>query len=268
MGLALKIDLVMWTLNSEKTLAATLSSISFAIPDKYVNQKIIVDAHSKDSTKEIAEDFGWTVYDAKTVGVTAQANQALDLVETEIFASFEHDIILNPNWLRIVYKNILPKRIAVSQGVRIATQGLLRDLDFFRVKRLKKEERLQKDYMSLDNTLYQTDIIREQGGYPSICPICADVNLKKKLLLKNYVWTVDDSLISDHIHGTNIEYFIHRKNLSGMYTCQSFLKKVTKNVILLFNSPFRGVEIAKERRKIEMIPFYICNRIAIFLLDI
>lgn len=97
-----KIDLVMWTLNSEKTLAVALSSINVAIPDRYVNQKIIVDGNSEYDTKEIGKAFGWQVITTNDRGIGKQANIALDLVETEVFASFEHDIILNPSWFTFI----------------------------------------------------------------------------------------------------------------------------------------------------------------------
>lgn len=82
----MKIDLVMWALNSERTLNKSLKSIDEAIPAKLVNQKIMIDGHSHDKTKSIGESFGWEVFDAKRVGIPYQANQALDLVSTGIFA--------------------------------------------------------------------------------------------------------------------------------------------------------------------------------------
>ena len=51
----LKIDLVMWTLNGEKTLPAVLSRINETIPKDIVNQRLIVDDGSKDNTVTIAQ---------------------------------------------------------------------------------------------------------------------------------------------------------------------------------------------------------------------
>jgi hypothetical protein len=73
----------------ESTLVGCLQSIKKTIPPENVNQKIVVDALSTDSPKRICEKFGWTVYDAETVGIPYHANQGLKKVSTEFFASFE-----------------------------------------------------------------------------------------------------------------------------------------------------------------------------------
>ena len=122
-----KIDLVMWTLNSAKTLPQTLKSIDKVIPKEYVNQKIIVDGHSTDGTQSIGKQFGWTVVDAVIVGIPYQANQALDNVKTELFASFEHDIILDAHWFNAVLKYVeSDPSVAVAQGVRLTTNPIFK----------------------------------------------------------------------------------------------------------------------------------------------
>ena len=55
----LKVDLVMWTLNGEKTLPLVLSRINKLSQKIAVNQKLIIDDGRKDKTVTIAEKYGW-----------------------------------------------------------------------------------------------------------------------------------------------------------------------------------------------------------------
>jgi len=65
----LKVDLIMWTHNSEKNLPAVLKRIEEVIPPQNISRKIISDDHSKDRTREIAKDFGWEVHINKGRGL-------------------------------------------------------------------------------------------------------------------------------------------------------------------------------------------------------
>jgi glycosyltransferase involved in cell wall biosynthesis len=71
----MKMDLVMWTKNSQKTLVPCLKSIDRVIPKEAVNKKIIVDGHSTDKTEEIAKKFNWEFHKAEKTGISYQANQ-------------------------------------------------------------------------------------------------------------------------------------------------------------------------------------------------
>jgi hypothetical protein len=53
-----RIDLVMWTFNSAKTLPSTLRSIEKTVPRERVNQKILIDGHREDETREVGKNFG------------------------------------------------------------------------------------------------------------------------------------------------------------------------------------------------------------------
>jgi len=94
----MKMDLVMWTKNGEKTLLAVFNRISLVIPSENVGNRIVVDDASVDRTRRIARLFGWQVVDNEGKGISDGANTALKYVETEYFASFEQDVLLNLAW--------------------------------------------------------------------------------------------------------------------------------------------------------------------------
>jgi len=181
----------MWTKDGEKTLVPCLKSIERAIDPDQVNQKIAVDGHSKDNTKTILEQFGWTVYDAEKVGIPFQAKQAISLVETPFFASFEQDIILNPRWFQVALKHFYGKEnVAVVQGVRVSVNKTLRIIE---ATELNKKTRLS----SIDNNLYRTDIVKSLD-LPLKYPIGFDRALQDLILKKGFRWIVDKQLVSLH----------------------------------------------------------------------
>jgi hypothetical protein len=70
------------------------------------------------------------VVDAEKVGIPYQANQALERVTTEIFASFEHDIVLDSKWFEAVLKHMQSDpKIAVAQGVRVTTNQVFKKIE-------------------------------------------------------------------------------------------------------------------------------------------
>ena len=97
-GNDLKVDLVMWTLNGEKTLPLVFSRINQIIPKEAVNQKLIIDDGSKDKTVTIAEKYGWKVLKNEGKGISDGANTALKHVQTSYFCSFEQDVFLSGDW--------------------------------------------------------------------------------------------------------------------------------------------------------------------------
>jgi glycosyltransferase involved in cell wall biosynthesis len=226
----------MWTLNSEKTLPYTLTSIEKAVPKRNVNQKIIIDGHSKDGTKKIGKKFGWKVIDAEKVGIPYQANQALGIATTEFCASFEHDIILSPNWFPAILKHLQSDpKVAVAQGVRVPTNPILKKME---------EASLKKDirYTSIDNTLYRTEVIRSLGGFDVNFPLSCDRNLQDKVWEAGYNWIVDRTVVSEHIKDS-IRWYARRNyvhTVSSDYPVPSF-----SFVLLRFLfSPVRGFEIS------------------------
>jgi len=76
-----KIDLVMWTKNGAGTLPLVFNRISEVIPDKFVNNRIVVDDHSTDHTREIAKSFGWNVILNEGSGISDGANTDLKYVK-------------------------------------------------------------------------------------------------------------------------------------------------------------------------------------------
>lgn len=118
-GGILKVDLVMWTFNGEKTLPAVLGRINSIVPKEFVNKKFIVDDGSKDNTVKIARSHGWGVLKNEGHGISDGANTALKNVETNYFCSFEQDVYLEANWWNKVSNLVLNRaKVAAACGLR------------------------------------------------------------------------------------------------------------------------------------------------------
>ena len=239
----------MWTLNSAKTLHITLKSIKKAVPKDNMGQKIIIDGHSTDKTKQIAKKFGWNFIDAKTVGIPYQANQALELVDTDFFASFEHDVILNPNWFKTVMNHMQSDpKIGVVQGVRHSTNTILRKIEEASLKRVQR-------YTSIDNNLYRTEIIRNLGGYDTRFPISTDRNLQDRIWGAGYKWVIDKKLVSDHIRGSVRQTLKHNYEFGKFsdYPEIDQLRLLAPGVLF---SPIRGLELAIKKSCPQLLAVY------------
>ncbi len=218
-----KVDLVMWTKNGAETLPLVLKRINEVIPSKFVNKRVIVDDHSSDETREIAETCGWRVLLNEGSGVSDGANTVLKNVETEYFASFEQDVLLARDWWEKIPPYLAKPNVAVASGMRFVDKPRgLRILQQQMAKKCLGEERFwlspqsgQREAFTfgktLDNTIYKTEIMRAVGGFPitSIGP-GVDTILIYRLQRAGFSWAVDYSVESLHLRTGLRDEFRHQ----------------------------------------------------------
>jgi glycosyltransferase involved in cell wall biosynthesis len=199
-----KIDLVMWTKNGARTLPCVLLQIERVIPKSVIANKIIVDDSSSDDTAQIARRYDWTVHSNDGKGISDGANTALKLVESEIFASFEQDILLSPYWWPKVPKLLIEKDTAVASGSRFPSQPMaLRRLLEYDLETYSRDSE-DRDFFhfakTLDNTIYKTEMLRKIGGFPQITlDACVDNVLAKRLYDSGFKWKVEYGVRSLHL---------------------------------------------------------------------
>ena len=214
----MKVDLCMWTFNGAKTLGLVLDRINKVVPVSVVNKRFVVDDHSSDETRDIAGRCGWDVIFNEGKGISDGANTALKHIETPFFCSFEQDLFLSSKWWRSVSEKILGEGVAAVSGIRhqypSKSMSLLHEYTAERYvgwknglpAYLSTKARL-KSAMSwgrtLDNTIYNTKIVRSIGGFPCL-PVSGGVDtvLTWRILNAGYAWDVDFSLISYHLGKT------------------------------------------------------------------
>ncbi len=204
----LKIDLVTWTYNSARTLDKSLPSIEQAIPKQNICHKIAVDGGSQDATPAILDQYGWIVEKAPKKGIPYQANHALGMVDTKFFGSFEHDIILNPNWFektsRVIFSN---GKTAAVQGIRLYTGSKTMQA----IEEWQYRANLIPVWVySIDNTLFRTTAVKRAGGFSDECMASADGILRRNIFKLGYKWITDNTLISGHYRRNFFEHFKHQ----------------------------------------------------------
>jgi glycosyltransferase involved in cell wall biosynthesis len=266
-------DIVMWTKNGESTLPTVLKRLEDQLVKKgVVNQKIILDDHSSDKTAQIAAHYGWTVVPNKGSGISDGANTALKLVKTELFASFEQDIVLADDWLQKIPKKINSTKIAAASGMRYPSTpvGLSKLMRYTDERGLKSEtcpwlesKNPGAFYLgkTLDNTLYKTNILRKMGGFPNVGNAGMDVILAFNFRKLGYQWAVDYKVQSVHLRKNleqelNHQYFYGKQVLkisqkTGMPT--ENLKLMTR----LLKSPLtalRAVAVTREPTILYIYP--------------
>jgi glycosyltransferase involved in cell wall biosynthesis len=245
-----KIDLVIWTFNSEKLLPTVLQRISEVIPTDCINRKIITDDHSIDRTVEIAKQFDWEVYVNKGRGLQANKQTALSLISTPIFASFEHDVLLSHDWWRKTSETMRDPHVGVVQGIRLSTEPRLRKLDAYEYAR-------RADKRSVDNNLARTEVVRKFGFCESASP--------GRMSQDGYKWVVLTDVVSDHITRANLPETIQHDLRIHMLSLSSYtLAEKTNCLRLVLTSPIRALAVVRSTKCFSMLLFYPIDRLAIF----
>jgi glycosyltransferase involved in cell wall biosynthesis len=251
----LKVDLVMWTLNGEKTLPAVLNRINKVIPRELVNQKIIVDDGSKDNTISIAQKHGWVVVKNDGEGISDGANTALRLVRTEYFCSFEQDLYLSKDWWNQVSNLILNKQnVVAASGIRfLPRNNFCYSIEPYELTR--KDDYNGAFGATLDNTIWNTEILRSVGGFPKLNFAGIDAYLFNIFKIKGYKWLMDYSVKSLHLHEGGMlnefrHYYFYGLSLPQIYSRLRLFgivykkENLTALIIRLAKSPISSFRMA------------------------
>jgi glycosyltransferase involved in cell wall biosynthesis len=255
--LSSSVDIVMWAKNGQRTLPIVLKQIDSVIPKDVVNQKIMVDDHSTDSTRQIGFNHGWTVIPNEGHGISCAANTALKHVQTPRFCSFEQDLLLSDEWFKKVYPLVFNENVVVACGVRIASAPpAIRKMEVYGLqsalseiaKGLRKKE-MRGVGVSFDNTVFRTDFVRGLGGFDYVNSNAGqDFSLFLKLLnTKKWLWAVDYSVVSLHLRPNSYinelkhqrwyaraykeTYSLNRFPLPPTMTTKAYLFRLTKSPV-------------------------------------
>jgi len=243
----------MWTLNGEKTLPLVLSRINEIIPKQVVNQRLIVDDGSKDNTALIARKHGWNVIKNEGKGISDAANAALKKVQTSYFCSFEQDVLLSSDWWNKVSTLILNKQgVAAACGLRfLPGNNFCYSVEPYQLTR--KDDYYGGYGKTLDNTIWNTTILRSIGGFPKVNFAGIDTFLFNSFKLKGYEWLVDYDVRSLHLHYGGLlsefkRYYFYGLSLPQTYSRLNISLYENENTRCLFlrfvKSPISSLKMA------------------------
>jgi len=260
----MKVDLMIWTLNSEKHLEDVLISAENSIGEKNINNKILVDSGSKDKTLEIAEELDWDIYISPKRGIAYQANIALSHVETEFCVGLEHDLLLNKNWFKVIPKYFKDKNVSVAQGIHISTNPILYKHDLW----LMYDSGIKHDAygISIDNTMFRTEDVRSVGGFPELCPISCDRELRDEIRKINKKWIIDRNLRSWHLRGNYWSSVIHDCKYAMFRERKERTGARSDKMNLWGKIPFIQVYYSlKYLHEPRLLPYYVLHKLSLIL---
>ena len=268
-----KVDLVMWTKNGAETLPLVLLRISEAIPEESVNMKLVVDDQSTDTTRDIAIAAGWKVVSNNGKGISDGANTALRHVESNLFVSFEQDMLLARDWWCKIPAYLEDSKVSVASGMRFASAPRgVRKMQQYVARKYRGEAELASWLRgremaaftlgkTLDNTIYRTAAVKDVGGFPKLSSSSGvDTTLAYVLSQHGHRWVVDYDVQSVHLRKNlrqelNHQYW-YAKQLNEMwrqieYRTETLPPPVTKfDVFYRFGiSPFTGGFMAYKMRE-------------------
>jgi glycosyltransferase involved in cell wall biosynthesis len=276
----------MWVFNGSRTLNVVLKRINQVIPKEVVNQRLIVDDGSTDDTALIAKARGWQVIRNQGRGISNGANTALTHVEAPFFCSFEQDLLLSPSWWNAISKHIVEDNVAAASGVRLPDKPAgLRKLNQYVMEKYRKVLDNPNGYSltyfqeastyghSLDNTMYNTEILRELGGFPDLPNFGAgtDTLLLEKIEKTNLEWLVDYDVCSTHLRQglrDEVNHYLWCSSMRAypifnpqLYSCNTSLASTIPSLVL---SPFRAFKIAVKMKEPSVTYVYPIMRFALF----
>ncbi|MFA5715510.1 MAG: glycosyltransferase [Candidatus Paceibacterota bacterium] len=192
----MKVDLCMWVKDGARTLPVVLDRINRVVPVGVVNQRLVVDDGSTDSSRDIAVSLGWRVVSNRGRGISDGANTALSYVETDLFCSFEQDVLVSPLWFSRVSR-LMDRGAAAACGLRfLPKNSFCYNIDSYMLSHNSG------DYgKTLDNTFWDAEVLRSISGFPKVTNAFAETILHNELRRLGYRWLVDYGVRSLHLHG-------------------------------------------------------------------
>jgi glycosyltransferase involved in cell wall biosynthesis len=255
--------MVMWAKNGASTLPPVLKRANEVLPHEAIKKKIFIDDHSIDSSRQIAEGFGWTIYNNRHGGIASGINTALSHVESDFFISLEQDVILAKDWFQKIPCHLNDPKVFASCGIRFPNHSIIKKMHKYEL------EKSQFTMGSIDNTIWKTKLVKAHvGPVPEYLRYgAADSYMRLRLEKVGYKTFVDQAVISIHLRKGGLKEEMKRFYLYGLYAPRRKRKFIdeTENkraVKIALLSPIRGIHLAVKTRCAPIAYYYPLIRFA------
>ncbi|MEM3552954.1 MAG: glycosyltransferase [Candidatus Bathyarchaeia archaeon] len=183
----MKIDVIVCTKNSEKTLKNCLQLIRKFIQ---INRLIIIDG------VEIAKKFNAEIYYDGGVSLGLARNLGLNLAETEIVAFIDSDAYITKEWFPKLIKYFDDPKVALVSNLTIYGCNVAPIKRLYEYMYLKK----RMNFIGFISTLVRRKTVIEMGGIKDL-PSCEDQELFERVIKNGYKWISDNTVITYHPQG-------------------------------------------------------------------
>lgn len=268
-----KFDIITWVKDGAWVLPTTLKRLENVLPNEKVHRKIMIDDASNDETKAIGKEFNWEVYSNPGSGISSAANYALSKVDCPFFMSFEQDLFLAKDWWEKISPLLTKDKVAAASGARLVYQPTyMKKLEEYMFE--NKIDNSSWDHPSfgygkfLDNTLWNTQNIKQWGGFPNLkYGSGVDAVMSFLVFSKGSKWIVNKRVASLHIRKDTIKHQLEHQYWYA-YGLKEIKQKIREetNLILRENylsimsrlvfSPFRAFQIATKKRDARICYIY------------
>ena len=231
MGNKVKIDYIIPTWNSEKTIENCLKAIvDIGNPEEI----IIVDNKSKDQTVEIAGKYGCKIlYDTKSLG--SARKMGLKEATTEWIGFVDSDVVISEEWYSKMIK-YMSKKVGAIQGTKLSVVEPFREIEVKKTRRIFKEgaydlRKGERGYT--DNTIIRRNIALKadieninafedyiitqtvlENGYEWVCvPVFSDHYEKWDTFIRKSGW-----------HSSGLKYLLKNDKISMFDFLRIFIK--------------------------------------------
>ncbi len=111
---SIKVSVVIPVHNEEAYIGACLESLMHQTDP--ANEIIVVNNNSTDNTAKIARKYPVKVLTEKKQGLTPARNKGFNQAKYAIIARTDADTILPPNWIKLIKKSFLDKKLVAVSG--------------------------------------------------------------------------------------------------------------------------------------------------------
>jgi glycosyltransferase involved in cell wall biosynthesis len=234
------IDVVVCTLNDEKTIEECLDAIEQDIP---INYLIIVDGGSSDKTKEIIHNHHLAkkvkFYERPDLNLGESRAFAFTKVTTDFFALIDSDIVIHKGWFKEMVKSI-KKDVGVVESGRTT---------HYTIPSKYGEE--------IDRGLFGQNIIRtkavESISIEDLNVLCNEDNLTRYYIQREgYSWVKNGLLLAEHY--TNPERYkdvplllyrlgVSKKILKSSGKADRLAKRYNKTVFMFLDIWYKPLKL-------------------------
>jgi cellulose synthase/poly-beta-1,6-N-acetylglucosamine synthase-like glycosyltransferase len=197
------ISVIIPTLNEERYISNTIMSLKRQNNNEI--EIIVVDANSKDRTRELAKSLGAKVIISKIKNPGIQRNIGAMKAKREILAFIDADTIVCKNWSTIVKDIFSDNKIIMATGPLYPIEGV--DVGLYKIANFLQLILTKSNYPLFwgAHLIIRRDIFFKVGGFNKTLNTCEDHELSLKV--RKYGKVVFDNRL--------VAYTSHRRFLNS-----------------------------------------------------
>jgi glycosyltransferase involved in cell wall biosynthesis len=202
--------------NEEVNLERCLRSIESLRNRSDVEQVIVVDNGSHDTTVKIAEHHGCTVFVDREATVAKLRNIGAEHATGDIISFIDADMEVDDNWLACAMKHFDDKKVGCVTGlINIPkNDGWIQKI--WALNRKLKREVFESRWAPSGNMIVSKDAFMEIGGFNSKLITCEDMDISNRFKENGYRIIFDkDVLVTHHGEYKTVKEFLRKETWRG-----------------------------------------------------